>query len=402
MPRTYERTHPWLGFELDLRRFPAELWLLLGEARSKCEHLAGVPLRPETAKQLHALYLAKGVLATTAIEGNTLTEEQVAQHLDGKLQLPPSKQYLQTEIRNILGACNDVVSAIASGTPVQLDPATINDFNRRVLADLELREGVVPGAIRTYAVGVARYRGAPPEDCAYLLDRLTSWLRDLDQHAPAEMGMAMAMVRAVVAHLYIAWIHPYGDGNGRTARLVELAILFEAGVPAPAAHLLSNHYNETRSRYYDQLDRASRGDNGPVPFLLYAMRGLVDQLRQQVDRVREQQLDVAWRSHVHEQFDRLEKSATTDRRRWLLLDLSRQPAPVRRRDLMALTPRLAKAYATKTTKTLSRDINTLIELGLAIQEGGRVHARTEVIQAFLPVRRRASPPPASSTRADNA
>ena len=67
--RTYERTHPWLSFELDLRRFTPEVWLLLGEARSKCEHLAGVPLRPDTARRLHLMYLAKGVLATTAIEG---------------------------------------------------------------------------------------------------------------------------------------------------------------------------------------------------------------------------------------------------------------------------------------------------------------------------------------------
>ena len=57
----------------------------LGEARSKCEHIAGVPLRPTVARELHQLYLAKGVLGTTAIEGNTLSEEQVRQLLEGQL-----------------------------------------------------------------------------------------------------------------------------------------------------------------------------------------------------------------------------------------------------------------------------------------------------------------------------
>jgi len=79
--RTFERTHPWISFWIDLRQARPQLWLLLGEAASKCEHIAGVPLRPATAQSLHQLYLAKGALGTTAIEGNTLTEKQVLQHL---------------------------------------------------------------------------------------------------------------------------------------------------------------------------------------------------------------------------------------------------------------------------------------------------------------------------------
>ena len=100
--RSFERSHPWIQFSLDLRAAPAQLWIFLGEAASKCEHVAGVPLRPDTAERLHRLYLAKGLRATTAIEGNTLSEEEVLQHLEGKLNLPPSKEYLAKEIDNIL------------------------------------------------------------------------------------------------------------------------------------------------------------------------------------------------------------------------------------------------------------------------------------------------------------
>ena len=83
--RTFERTYPWISFRLNLREAGPRLWLSLGEAASKCEHIAGVPLRPATAQTLHRLFLAKGVLATTAIEGNTLTEKEVLARLDGKL-----------------------------------------------------------------------------------------------------------------------------------------------------------------------------------------------------------------------------------------------------------------------------------------------------------------------------
>ena len=97
--KTCEKTHPWISFKINMTRAKPTFWMLLGEAASKCEHIAGVPLQPETAKRLHQLYLAKGAAATTAIEGNTLTEEEVLQHIEGKLELPASKEYLGTGIR---------------------------------------------------------------------------------------------------------------------------------------------------------------------------------------------------------------------------------------------------------------------------------------------------------------
>ena len=69
--RTFERTHPWINFQLNLRPIEYGTWLLLGEAVSKTEHIAGVPLLPEAAQRLHQVFLAKGALATTAILNST-------------------------------------------------------------------------------------------------------------------------------------------------------------------------------------------------------------------------------------------------------------------------------------------------------------------------------------------
>ncbi|MDA2914542.1 Fic family protein, partial [Acidobacteriia bacterium AH_259_A11_L15] len=79
--RTYERTHPWLTFNANLTQAPPRLWIMLGECQSKCIGISRVPLRPATAWYLFQVYLAKGALATTAIEGNTLSEKEVLQHL---------------------------------------------------------------------------------------------------------------------------------------------------------------------------------------------------------------------------------------------------------------------------------------------------------------------------------
>jgi hypothetical protein len=213
-------------------------------------------------------------------------------------------------------------------------------FNRIVLDGLELPEEVTPGEIRRDRVGVARYPGPLPEDCAFLLARLCDWLNGPELLPPEPARMTLyGMVRAILAHLYLAWIHPFGDGNGRTARLVEFLALVSSGVPSAAAHLLSNHYNETRSDYYRQLDQASRSGGDVLPFLQYALQGFVDGLQGQLIVIRKQQWDMTWRDHVHEVI-KGRRSPVNDRRRDLILDLSQRDVPVPIEEIRHITPRI--------------------------------------------------------------
>ncbi|NLH47410.1 MAG: Fic family protein [Myxococcales bacterium] len=390
--RKYERTHQWLKFQVNLQDASPRLWLMLGEAQSKCAHIAGVPLDRPTAEKIHYLYLAKGVLATTAIEGNTLSEEEVRRRIEGSLKLPPSKEYLGQEIDNIVATCNRILGEMLSGKATELTVDLLCDLNRSVLANLPLESHVVPGRIRQVGeeVVVGAYRGAPGEDCRYLLERLCGLLNDGKKTAPADEGLAAAIVRAIVAHLYLAWIHPFADGNGRTARLVEFLILLDAGMPTPAAHLLSNHYNQTRQIYYRQLHGASASGGDILPFIEYAVRGLVDSLQEQLATIRDYQWRVIWRDYVYRIFrDSAHRvsGAVRGRERDLVLALSDQLGFVPLSKIPHLTPELAATYATKTRKTVSRDVNTAVELGLLEKTADGVRARTETILAFLPARK---------------
>ena len=94
--------YPWINFNLDLSKLSFKTWVKLGECAAKSEQLAKVPLTPSKQKEMHRVYLVKGALATTAIEGNTLTEEEVRLRIEKKLKLPPSKEYLGQEIDNIV------------------------------------------------------------------------------------------------------------------------------------------------------------------------------------------------------------------------------------------------------------------------------------------------------------
>lgn len=384
--RAYERTHPWIDFRAtDVNEIQPRHWMLVGEAHSKCEHFAGAPLKPDVAKQLYQVTLVKGALATTAIEGNTLTEDQARGILDGTYKAPPSRQYQEQEVRNLLEALQGLHDQIVAGKSIELTSALICDFNLQILKGTQLRPGVVPGVLRTESVIVGSYRAAPAEDCQYLLDRLVDWLNGpVFVHQDPELQFALTLAKAVYAHLYLAWIHPFGDGNGRTARLVEFAILAGCGcVPVPAAHLLSNHYNLTRDRYYRELDLASKPGQSTLGFLSYAIEGFIDGIREAIGMVRYQQIQVAWVNYVHERFGLLPNTKASDRQRSLVLALPTD-RPVPRGDLEGLTPKIAKLYAGTGPRVLSRDLNRLEGLQLIGRSGRGYRARAEVVLAFLP------------------
>jgi cell filamentation protein, protein adenylyltransferase len=401
--REFESTHPWLTFYVDLDKANFRLWLLLGEATSKSDHVRRALLRPEVAEEMLTVFLVKGALATTAIEGNTLSEDEARQVFEEDLKLPPSKEYLGQEIRNIINAFNRIRDEILpDAANADLTVGKIKLYDRLVLDGLKVGDDVEPGEIRKHSVVVGRYRGAPAQDCEYLLGRLCEWLNSDAFKAPEdqpELAPPLAILKAVLAHLYLTWIHPFGDGNGRTARLLELHILLASGFPQPATQLLSNHYNHTRSEYYRQLDQAATG--GPSGFLLYAAQGLVDELRAQLDRIWSMQYFDRWEQYVHQMFG--ETSTDAQRRRLRLVkDLSKvsirpMPShpppslqPVPRGELRRLSPDLAEAYAGKTERTLSRDLNALEQMGLIVRWSEGWVPNSDSVLAFMPSQARSS------------
>ena len=413
--RAFQTSHPWIRFEFDPDRAAPPLWSLLGQAVALCRQVAGSVMPPPAAQKMYRVNLVRGARATVAIEGNTLDEEQVSALLDGSLHLPPSQDYLGREVKNILEACDRVAARIKSGKLGRLTPERIAGTNRQVLAGLEahLEDGVIPGEVPTHSVGVGgRYRGAPREDCHYLLARLCYWL-DGAAHAgragdlrgsgsevpggphlapdlPAfleesENRLARGILSAVLAHLYIAWIHPFGDGNGRTARLVEFMMLARSGVPLPSAQLMSNHYNITRDKYYRQLDRSSRANSGrgdTLGFVQYALRGFVDGLVEQCEYIDRVALNIAWERYVFGAFRGHRPTPASRRRRELVLALGRRPSPVPKRQVRGVTPEIAHAYGDKTSKTLSRDLNWLTKAKLVERTPEGYRAPKELMKAF--------------------
>ncbi|MGV0396846.1 Fic family protein [Corynebacterium suicordis] len=387
MSISYEETHPWLTFKLEVETIPDDIWLTLGEAISKADHVTGAPLLPDAASQLNLIYLTKGIHATTSIEGNTLSEEEVSQRVQGELELPASLEYQGEEIDNLVEALNLIREECTTGQAGRLDQDRIKRFNENILKGQPTSDGVVPGEYRTHSVLVGNvYRGAPAEECEYLMGKLITFINDDLRTENETYKRPVLLLRAILAHLYLAWIHPFGDGNGRTARLIETQLLFEAGVPVPAAHLLSDFYNKTRPVYYKKLEEASRNRDlnaGLIGFIRYAVEGFRDGLKDQVEYIQSQQLKSIWLNFVHGVFNNESHTPAQKRRKLLVLAMSPNEV-VQRKDMTRLDPDLAIEYSGTTARTLSRDINDLMDKQLIRKKDKGYVLNLGIVAAFLP------------------
>ena len=83
----------------------SEIYYLLGKCEAIITAISKMPINPEYYSRLKSVSLIKGAQATTAIEGNTLSDEEIEIISEGK-SLPPSKKYQEREVRNILDAMN--------------------------------------------------------------------------------------------------------------------------------------------------------------------------------------------------------------------------------------------------------------------------------------------------------
>ena len=153
---------------------------------------------------------------------------------------------------------------------------------------------------------------------------------------------------------------------------------------------MSNHFNLTRSRYYLELDRSSRvGGSGEDPRSGRRVRvrgvrvaGFVDGLAEQCRYVECLQMGLAWTTSSLTTFRREKQTRASRRRREVVLSLSHAEAPVKKRNVPTLTPKVAQMYAGKTTKTLTRDLNWLVAAGLVERTADGYRARTERMKAF--------------------
>lgn len=364
--------------------------ILLGQCEAYVQSINNTPILPQHYRSLMKVALLKGAQATTAIEGNTLSDEEITKVMDN-IKLPPSKEYQEIEVRNILNAYNELLNEIVnSGIDQLISKELLLRFHKMVGKDLGEHFAAIPGKLREAEVVVGRYRCPDHRDIPMLVDKLCQWLREEFKFGKVDLTFSEVVIQAIVTHVYIEWIHPFGDGNGRTGRLVEFYILLRGGTPDIASHILSNYYNSTRTAYYTQLEKATETKD-LSKFIEYALLGFRDGLVQTLEVIQQSQFLNTWQKFIYDKFDSIRESSQDRvfrRQRLLALEL-----PLEKEftvsQVSELSIALAKVYSEKgvSGKTMHRDVERLVDLELLLKTKTGYIANTAILKSMIAKRK---------------
>ena len=152
--------------------------------------------------------------------------------------------------------------------------------------DLKSRPGLWrqgPVYVRKEATGEIVHEGAPPELVASLMADIVTVLNSEPFLHP--------MVRAAMAHLNLAMIHPFKDGNGRMARCLQSLVLAQQGTVAPVFMSIEEYLGKNTLAYYDVLAKVGGGAWKPErdtrPWLRFALTAHLRQARTLLRRVKQ-------------------------------------------------------------------------------------------------------------------
>lgn len=230
----------------------AEAINLIAEISGQIERYA-IRLEQEDGLRLRKANRIKTIHSSLAIEGNTLSEDEVRDIIDGKNVVAPIKQI--QEVKNAIATYELYPS---------LNPYSVKDLLK---AHGVMMQALVDdaGSFRRSGVGVFSESGlvhmAPPADrVPMLMDDLFAWLKSSNDHL---------LIRSCVFHYEFEFIHPFIDGNGRTGRLWQSLIL---GKLHPLfEHLpVENMVYANQQAYYDAITASTNaGQSGPfIDFML--------------------------------------------------------------------------------------------------------------------------------------
>ena len=210
----------------------------------------------------------RNVHASTAIEGNPLTLEQVRALEEGR-ELAAAGQRSQREVLNYFAGLRYIEKHAEKKNLRHEDLFRLH----QILADGVMDQGVA-GRYRSIAVRVGRYAPPAPGDVSGLMFELLEWWNQ-------KSGAVSPVLSSAILHYRFEAIHPFADGNGRTGRALALWELYRRGFDTHHIFSVDEYYREDRAAYYAALEAVRREGEDLTGWLEYCAEGL----RQTLERV---------------------------------------------------------------------------------------------------------------------
>lgn len=203
-----------------------------------------LPVNPRILASLRETAKLYTTHYSTMIEGNRLDPDQVKEVLTLKGHFP-GRERDEHEVKGYYAALAQLEQYAAQNHPIT--EKVIQTLHALVMSDGRTRVSPTPyrngqNVIRDGSTGTIVYMPPESKDVQSLMRHLVAWIKESDE--------LPSPIIAAIAHYQFATIHPYYDGNGRTARLLTTLILHLGGYDLKGLYSLEEYYAKNLLAYY--------------------------------------------------------------------------------------------------------------------------------------------------------
>ncbi len=255
--------------------FDSKLTSLILELDHLRKKKLGGSTHPLIFFQLKNIYHLLESIGSARIEGNRTT---LSEYIESIIENKISKDEKKIEINNMTEAHNFIDENILDS---KIDRKFVSEIHKMVVKNLSVSgEGSInPGCYRKKDVTITRSEHKPPNTILVTdyMDKLFSFFNhnDVTQYD---------LLKTAIAHHRFAWVHPFDNGNGRTARLLTYAMLVKQGFNVKAGRIINPTaiFCVNRDDYYEKLSIA---DNGQESSMLIWCEYVLTGLKKEIDNI---------------------------------------------------------------------------------------------------------------------
>lgn len=269
------------------------------EAKAAVKALTALPHQRDWLEKLQEIQLKMEVAGTSRIEGADFTEVE----LDAALSEPsPTEGLLTRSQRQARAAVQTYrwIATLPDDYPISED--LVREVHRRMVTGCD-DDHCAPGQLRAagqhVVFGLPMHRGCDGgEACAVAF-------RDLIRAVGTEYKYHDPLIQAIALHYHFAAMHPFLDGNGRTARGLEALLLQRAGLRDTAFIAMSNYYYDEKSTYLSVLAQVRSLDHDLTPLVLFCLKGVAIQCERLFREIVRSVKKALFRNMMFDLFNRL-------------------------------------------------------------------------------------------------
>lgn len=240
----------------------------------------GGSTHPKVFFQLKHIFHTLESIGSARIEGNNTT---IAEYIETKLtetkKVPPSIK----EIQNIEKAMAFIEQNV---NDYPINRAFLSEMHKMIVDGLlpppEGEGDSTPGEYRKRNLKIYKSSHKPREWV-----KVDDYMNELIDFVNREDSPKYDLLKAAIAHHRFVWIHPFGNGNGRTVRLFTYAILVKTGFNVNVGRIINPTavFCSNRNDYYNFLSEADKGtDEGIMAWVEYVLKGLKEEI-EKIDKL---------------------------------------------------------------------------------------------------------------------